>query len=297
MIRFIFLVALATLAQNVNSQQTYTVNDTTIHLWGKHDVSALKQTPYSEWYHNSLEDFNPDLAIIGEPEQLKNAKVEIYLGTWCGDSQLWVPKFLKVWEELGLSEDQIEMISLHNETDKYKQGPEREEKEMNIHRVPTFIFYRDEKEIGRIVERPLNSLEMDIAQINKGIPSEPRYQAVTTINEYFENYEGDTINYEKDLRLMYRKIRRNTSSSSELNTYGYVLKAAGQLEKAHFVFLLNSYLFRHDPNCHDSLGEIYMEMQNWSKAQECFYKVLDYLPKNERAISNLSIINEEIKES
>jgi hypothetical protein len=33
---------------------------------------------------------------------------------------------------------------------------------MQIKNVPTFIFYREGKEIGRIVENPSNTLESDI---------------------------------------------------------------------------------------------------------------------------------------
>ena len=38
---------------------------------------------------------------------------------------------------------------------------------MNIERVPTFIIYRGEKEIGRIVETPKKSLERDLWNIVK----------------------------------------------------------------------------------------------------------------------------------
>ena len=37
--------------------------------------------------------------------------------------------------------------------------------DLKIERVPTFIFYRDGKEIGRIVENPSNSLVEDFLDI------------------------------------------------------------------------------------------------------------------------------------
>ncbi len=36
---------------------------------------------------------------------------------------------------------------------------------MEIHFVPTFIFYRNDEEIGRIVEMPYESLEKDMLEI------------------------------------------------------------------------------------------------------------------------------------
>ncbi|MEJ2614863.1 MAG: hypothetical protein P8Z35_07895 [Ignavibacteriaceae bacterium] len=39
---------------------------------------------------------------------------------------------------------------------------------MKIELVPTIIFYKDEKELGRIVETPNDSLEKDILKILTG---------------------------------------------------------------------------------------------------------------------------------
>ena len=50
----------------------------------------------------------------------------------------------------------------------YKQSPNPEAKGLNIHRVPTFIFYKDAKEIGRFVERVRESLEKDMLKIVSG---------------------------------------------------------------------------------------------------------------------------------
>jgi len=56
---------------------------------------------------------------------------------------------------LGLNLERITLIDLHGGKDYYKQGPNREEKGADIHRIPTFIFEKDLVEIGRIVKRPL----------------------------------------------------------------------------------------------------------------------------------------------
>ena len=50
---------------------------------------------------------------------------------------------MKPWDLLGLELAQLEFIALYVDDDRYKQGPNGEEKGKNIHRVPTFIFYEE----------------------------------------------------------------------------------------------------------------------------------------------------------
>ena len=54
-------------------------------------------------------------------KNLKNIQVDIYLGTWCGDSKYWVPKFIKLWDELGLNKNQLKLIALYGGKERYKQ--------------------------------------------------------------------------------------------------------------------------------------------------------------------------------
>ena len=79
---------------------------------------------------------------------------------------------------------------------------------LNIHRVPTFLFYENKKEIARIVELPNNTLEMDIAQIYAGMPSTPNYRVANYIGELFEKYpvsEVDSI-LVKGVKKLKRKV-------------------------------------------------------------------------------------------
>lgn len=86
--------------------------------------------------------------------------VLIFIGTWCPDSREHFPKFVKIMDEAGVSRKHIKVIGLDRDkklkglTDKY-----------NITRVPTFIFFQNGKEIGRIVEHPQGTLIKHIAKI------------------------------------------------------------------------------------------------------------------------------------
>jgi len=70
-----------------------------------------------------------------------------------------VPRFLKV-----LSEN-ADMTSRLIGLDYNKSEPKGTAKIHDIKFTPTFIVYRDNKEIGRIIERPKISLTADISSM------------------------------------------------------------------------------------------------------------------------------------
>ena len=83
------------------------------------------------------------------------------MGTWCGDSRREVPKLYKVLEQVNFNMDNLEMVAL----DRSKRTPDNLQKGYNIIRIPTFVFYKNGKEIGRFVEYSRETLERDILKI------------------------------------------------------------------------------------------------------------------------------------
>lgn len=90
-------------------------------------------------------------------------KITIVLGTWCGDSKLQVPHFFKIVDALGINEEDLTLIGV----DSSKKAENGLLDKLSIERVPTFIFYEEDQEIGRIVESPATTLEEDILAILK----------------------------------------------------------------------------------------------------------------------------------
>ena len=271
----LFLLLFIQLEVMAQTTETYTNERGHTHLIGKSQKSDLLQEPYSQWYHETYNAYETDKGIIeSSRKQAKNVSVKLYMGTWCGDSRRQVPRFYKVAEELGMAESEIALINLSSEDGLYKQCPTHEERGENIHRVPTFIFYKNDKEIGRIVESPITSFEMDMAQIFNGLPTAPRYTAVTYLNNLFETESLDSINsnfrdhYVKSLYL----VNRN---NSELNTYGNVLLDKEEYDKAILVFRINANIFRDEARMFNSLGNAYLESGNEAKAIETFKMALD----------------------
>ncbi len=85
----------------------------------------------------------------------------IFLGTWCGDTQRELPRFQKIIETEKIPLRVIEYHALNRN----KESGEALPAEYGIRFVPTFVFLRNGKEIGRIVEAPRKSLEEDIVDI------------------------------------------------------------------------------------------------------------------------------------
>ena len=274
--------------------QSYVDKKGNVHLWGNTDADELKSEPYQEWFGENSAEYE-SCFTKADSGKFENIKVKIFLGTWCGDTKFLVPKFIKTWDQIGLSHENLEIIALHNKGDLYKQGPNRETDGLNIHKVPTFIFEKDGYEIGRIVERTVFDLDTDIHQIVTGQPYEERYQAVSILDRIMNEMDMDSLFLKENIKTIFNKIRREVSTSSELNAYGYVLKAQGAIEKAEFVFLLNTYLFKYEPNVHDSYGEILMTLERWAEAKQQYEEVIRLKGSDDHAVAQLYAINEAIK--
>lgn len=93
------------------------------HICGTFQIDELeKDTIFQKWYNKNYLDFKVSSKKRNWVKDLKNVEVDIYLGTWCGDSKKWVPKFVKLWDELGLNRSQLKFIALYDFTDgKYRQ--------------------------------------------------------------------------------------------------------------------------------------------------------------------------------
>ena len=88
-------------------------------------------------------------------------KIDIYLGTWCRDSEAHVSEYFRIIEMVDnpfISTDLTGIPSNNAARGPFIQGKD-------IQRVPTFIVYIDGKEIGRIIESPKKSLEDDLVEI------------------------------------------------------------------------------------------------------------------------------------
>lgn len=243
-------------------------------LLGEITKDGFTSNSFNSWFSPNYETYEPDAEIIKKlKRKLKKYSITIFMGTWCGDSKREVPKFMKLLDAADFPEEKLRIVGLDNKRSAYKQGPNGEEKGLNIHRVPTFIVYNKRgKEIGRIVEHAVESLEADLLRICRKKSYEHNYQVVTELHELFEKKGANYVaeNPEK----VVSKLQKHSKSLKELNTYGYVLLRAEATSKAISVFTINTKLFPENKNGYDSLGEAYFIANDYEKATKYYTKVL-----------------------
>lgn len=92
------------------------------------------------------------------------AQVDVYLGTWCGDSRREVPR---LWAALDLA-GQVPFALRHVLVDRSKDAPDGLLDGADIEYVPTFIVLRDGREVGRIVESAPGGIESDLLSLLRG---------------------------------------------------------------------------------------------------------------------------------
>ncbi len=165
--KYFLLFTLASLPLFAQDYNTLTTDEETGKpmLIGFTTLEAFKDTSFSWWWNSTYNMYEPDSAKANLlKDKLKDVEITVVMGTWCSDSRHEVPQFYKLMDEIGYPTDKITLINV----DREKHGKGDEADTLGIDFVPTFIFYKDGKEIGRIVEIPFDSFEEDILEIVEG---------------------------------------------------------------------------------------------------------------------------------
>ncbi len=158
------------IVSETENPNTKKVNDTvpyeeSVMLLGKANRKGLEMDAFKDWFRPGYEDYKTDSETIEKLKPLlKDVTVTVFMGTWCEDSQRETPHFYKIMDAAGFDESKLTLITVSEE----KTTPMGFEKGKNITNVPTFIFYKGDKELGRIVEYPIESLEKDMFVILSG---------------------------------------------------------------------------------------------------------------------------------
>lgn len=165
---FIILTAVSIAQEpnyNTNTMKDSIVTDTLSGkpmLIGKCSRSAFNDSTFAWWFKPTYQIYTIDSTALKEVEpKLKDVNITIVMGTWCSDSKYQVPHFYKILDYLKYPTDKINLIMVNR---KLKSVGD-ELKNLDIHSVPTIIFYKNGKELGRIIESPKKDLEKDMVKI------------------------------------------------------------------------------------------------------------------------------------
>ncbi|WP_436515475.1 hypothetical protein [Ekhidna sp. To15] len=258
-------------------------------LLGEVSLKRLSEAPFDEWYKKNYDEYQIDMR---EMDLSKADSITLFMGTWCGDSKREVPRFVKILEAANYDLSKLKIVCLNTGFQNYKQAPEREERDMDIHRVPTFIFHdQGGGEIGRIVEEPVASLEEDINTILGGKAYPTAYPIAQQLIKYFNQYSM------KELRKMKPKLVDEFGVGEnmyELSTYGYVLWTSFQIPKAQFAFELNAELFPEEPRVHQTLARFMNSLGKNKDALASVKKGLKIEPENESLLDIKTRILKEV---
>lgn len=265
-------------------------------LLGEINKNGLTSNTFNTWFSKKHKDYIVNKGITKKlKDSLNQYEIKVFLGTWCGDSRKEVPRFYKVIEAVKFPESQLQVIAVNRTEDAYKQSPNHEEKGLNIHRVPTFIFYKNGKEVNRIVEHPKETLERDMLSIVTDNKYTSNYMAANYMDYLLQTKPLDSLRIDES--NLVSRLAEYLKGSRELNTYGYSLLHSNQIEKALYIFDFNMKIFPYNSNVYDSLGEAQFKAGNHNEALKNYYKVLSLKPDDKNALEMIEKIKVEMDKS
>jgi thiol-disulfide isomerase/thioredoxin len=119
----------------------------------------LKNNP--EW-QELVASYNPKSEIIKKIKTInREIHIEIFMGCWCPDCRQHVSAYFKIMEMADNPFISTSYIGIPREKEARKEFIQGK----NIVRIPTFIIYFQNQEVGRIIETPTKSVEEDLIDI------------------------------------------------------------------------------------------------------------------------------------
>lgn len=241
-------------------------------LLGKITRTDLTKSPYNEWFNREYIGYEVNQEVLKKlkDNNLKDYTVTIFLGTWCADSHREVPRLMKVLEQAGLSSDKTGLIAVNTGDGVHKQSPTGEDKGKYIFKVPTFIISKNGKEVNRIVEYPVVSLERDLVTIlsdaafSQGSYSKivfdltsysPNYRSYPYIIDWLEN--GVLADKNVSIKGLADHVRHLTKNAGELTSAGYVMMNQGRTQEAVALYKIAYLLYPDALNYYGYIETLY----------------------------------------
>ncbi len=263
-------------------------------LYGVIQKQDLMRPAFDTWFSQGYDNYLPDPVVKDKLKKLvtKDISIQLFLGTWCGDSRREVPRMLKLLDDLDFPGKNLQLIALGGGDSLIKQSPQHEESGKGIFRVPAIIVYRNGIELNRINEFPVTSLEDDLYAILNRQPYSPNYKTFSFIRNWIES--GVLLNKNISARSLAAQLRWQAEGEHELNSLAYLLMKQGKKEEALKLFQVNYALYSESGNVASSLGEGYYKTGDTKNAVLYLEKSLE-LNKNPAMVKEILKILYEAK--
>jgi len=123
---------------------------------------------HSPLYRKGMTEYTPEAAEVSFIHSFREPiLIEVFFGTWCPHCKVLVPKFMKTMEEAANPQIRIDYTGVPRSFGSYPPAMAR-----RVTGIPTFIFYRNGVEFGRIPGEPTKgTIEQAVAEILRGAPS------------------------------------------------------------------------------------------------------------------------------
>lgn len=156
-------MSLETFAQNTFQTSKDQENGSVV-LKGPISFDDLSKEPNFTWFQQSGAYKADEQQVSFLNKDLASYQIVVVMGTWCEDSQNLIPKLYSVLQRSAYPMDRLSIFGV----DRTKDALKGEKARYGIEKVPTIIVYKDDKEVGRIVEVVKKSIEADLADIVAG---------------------------------------------------------------------------------------------------------------------------------
>ncbi|HEV8200755.1 MAG TPA: thioredoxin family protein [Candidatus Polarisedimenticolia bacterium] len=159
------ILLLLALPASSASEAAGTTGEVLLGRTGAAEVLAISP----EW-RRGYDEYQPapeDVAVVRQAPA--GSLVMVYFGSWCSDSRLGVPQFLKIVDAAQAPNLKVRYLAV----DRSKKEPAGPLEGVGLELVPTFVLSVHGKEIGRIVETPATTIEHDLALLLRKATSSP----------------------------------------------------------------------------------------------------------------------------
>ncbi len=243
-------------------------------LLGRITAQQLEEEPFAEWFGDSYGDYKPNPEVLASLREVGTEGVDItvFFGTWCGDSQREIPRLLKLLDEMEFPAAQLTLVAVDGVDEAAKQSPDGEEKGLEIYRVPTMVVTRGDREVARLVEHPVLSLERDLLALLEGQGYEPNYITYPVVRRWLQ--QGLLGDDNVSAHGLAGQVRHEVQSEGELASAGGVLLARGDIQEAVKLYRVNCALYPQNSQAFARLAAALQQQGESEEAREMAEKAL-----------------------
>jgi thiol-disulfide isomerase/thioredoxin len=243
-------------------------------LLGRCTAQQLDQEPFAQWFHEPYGDYEPNPEVLASLREVGTEGVDItvFFGTWCGDSQREIPRLLKLLDEMEFPAAQLTLVAVDGADEAAKRSPDGEEKGLEIYKVPTVVVSRDDREVARVVEHPVLSLERDLLAILSGESYEPNYISYPAVRRWLR--QGLLGDDNVSAHGLAGQVRQEVRSEGELAAAARVLLSRGDVREAVKLYRVNCALYPRNSRAFARLAAALQQQGETEEAHEMAEKAL-----------------------